>query len=162
MFDSRNELRGVGDVHGVTHTGTPYDRNGRTAAPARRQPVDASRARAVPWWVTVRDVGAVFVRQVLLRPLRIGTLVVLAAAVVAVVTGAQGWWVILGVVLFQTAGSALIVLWTDGERDQPPERSPRRSPEPPAPRSPEPDTQDEEPSEPPEPEVPGQRTPGEE
>lgn len=114
-----------------------------------------SWARAELWQATVRHAAAVFARQVLLRPLRIGALILLAAAVVAVVAGAQGWWIILGVVLFQTAASALIVLWTDSEHEE-------RPGDPPAPRSPEPDTQAEEPPEPPEPEVPGQRSPGEE
>ncbi len=116
------------------HTGTSYDRNGRTALTGHALPDRAqageSRAHVDSWWVTVRGAAAVFVRQVLLRPLRIGTLILLAAAVVAVVTGAQGWWIILGVVLFQTAGSSLVVLWTDGEQNQPPERSPRRMAEP--------------------------------
>lgn len=125
-----------------------------------QRPPAAAPARAESWWVVLRFAALTFVKQVLLRPLRIGTLILLAAAVVAVVAGAQGWWVILGVVLFQTAGSSLIVLWTDGERDEPEQHSPRRS-ELPAPRRPEPDTEAEEP-EPLAPEVPGQRDPGEE
>lgn len=138
----------------MTHTGTSYERNGRAAPQGQpgQNRAGESRADTEPWWVTVRSAAAVFTRQVLLRPLRIGTLVLLAAAVVAVVAGAEGWWIILGVVLFQTAGSSLIVLWTDGDRGEP---------DPSAPRSPEPDSTDEE-SEPPEPEVPGQRRPDEE
>lgn len=145
----------------MTHTGTPYERNGRSAPQGQRgqDRADEYRAHTEAWWETVRGAAAVFARQVLLRPLRIGTLVLLAAAVVAVVTGAEGWWIILGVVLFQTAGSSLIVLWTDGEPDQPDQ------PDQPEPRRSEPDTTDEEsePPEPlPEPDVPGQRPPGEE
>lgn len=114
-------------MSGVTHTGTPHDSDGRAALPGRDLPDQGrpgeSAAHVESWWMTVRFSAAVFARQVLLRPLRIGTLVLLAAAVIAVVAGAQGWWIILGVVLFQTAASSLIVLWTDGELDQPPERS---------------------------------------
>lgn len=156
----RNEWRVCCDVGGVARLGIPPDPGSR-ALTNGRQPPPAARAHIEPWWVTVRSAAGVFARQVLLRPLRIGMLVVLAAAVVAVVAGAQGWWVILGVVLFQTAGSLFIVLWTDGEAAEPEKRSPQR-PDPPAPRQPEPDTQAEEPAESPDPDVPGQRTPEEE
>ncbi|MPZ64458.1 MAG: hypothetical protein GEU83_02650 [Pseudonocardiaceae bacterium] len=118
----------------MTHTGTSHDRNGRAALVGQALP-DQERA-GESCWVAVRCAAAVFARQVLLRPLRIGTLTLLAAAVVAVVAGAEEWWIILGVVLFQTAGSLLIVLWTDGEQDQLPERSPRRTPAPPGQRTP--------------------------
>lgn len=139
-------------MRGVARLGTPDP--GSRALLNGRQPPRAARPPVEPWWVTVRFAAGVFTRQVLLRPLRIGTLILLAAAVVAVVAGAQGWWVILGVVLFQAAGSSLIVLWTDGEPAEPEKRVAEAS----APRQPEPDTQAEEP-EWPDPEVPGQRTP---
>jgi hypothetical protein len=54
-----------------------------------------------------------FTTQVLLRPSRIGTLLVLAGMIGVVVVGAEGWWIVLGIALFQTAACALTVVWID-------------------------------------------------
>jgi hypothetical protein len=54
-----------------------------------------------------------FTIQVLLRPVRIGTLALLGAMIGVVVVGAEGWWIVLGITLFQAAACALIVMWVD-------------------------------------------------
>lgn len=58
-----------------------------------------------------RAILLAFVRQVLLRPVRIGTLVVLGALIAMVVGGAESWWFLLGITLFHAAAATLIVLW---------------------------------------------------
>ena len=54
-----------------------------------------------------------FARQVLLRPARIGTLALLGGMTATVLVGAEGWWIVLGISLFQAAASALIVMWVE-------------------------------------------------
>lgn len=54
-----------------------------------------------------------FTVQVLLRPARIGTLALLGGMIGVMVVGAEGWWMVLGIALFQVAACALIVLWVD-------------------------------------------------
>lgn len=49
----------------------------------------------------------------LLRPARIGTLALLGGMTTIVLVGAEGWWIVLGITLFQAAASTLIVVWVD-------------------------------------------------
>lgn len=73
----------------------------------RDLPRPAPRTRAVrAWWRR-------FVHDVLARPLRIGVLGLLALSVTTVAVGAQGWWIVLGVVLFLAAASGLVALWLE-------------------------------------------------
>ncbi len=53
------------------------------------------------------------ITQVLLRPRRIGTLLVLGGMIGVVVVGAEGWWIVLGIVLFQMTACALLMTWVD-------------------------------------------------
>ncbi|MGH3941702.1 MAG: hypothetical protein ACRDTG_24345 [Pseudonocardiaceae bacterium] len=52
-----------------------------------------------------------FTRQVLLRPTRIGTLVLLGGMIAGVLVGAEGWWILLGITLFHAAACALTAMW---------------------------------------------------
>lgn len=92
-------------------------------------------------WVAAGRLWRAFARQVLARPLRIGTLLVLGASVAVVLVGARGWWIVLGVMLFQAAASGLVALWLESDEGsgegEGGERQ-RREPRTPAPRSPEP------------------------
>lgn len=54
-----------------------------------------------------------FAHQVLLRPSRIGTLALLGGMISVVLVGAEGWWILLGITLFQAAAGMLIVVWVD-------------------------------------------------
>lgn len=54
-----------------------------------------------------------FTRQVLLRPVRIGTLVLLGGMTAVVLVGAEGWWIVLGITLFQAAATTLVVTWVE-------------------------------------------------
>lgn len=54
-----------------------------------------------------------FVRQVLLRPVRIGTLALLGGMTAMVLVGAEGWWIVLGITLFQAAATTLVVMWVE-------------------------------------------------
>lgn len=54
-----------------------------------------------------------FARQVLLRPVRIGTLALLGGMTAVVLVGAEGWWIVLGITLFQAAATTLIVMWVE-------------------------------------------------
>lgn len=49
----------------------------------------------------------------LLRPARIGTLALLGGMTAIVLVGAEGWWIVLGITLFQAAAATLIVVWVD-------------------------------------------------
>ncbi len=49
----------------------------------------------------------------LLRPARIGTLALLGTMTTVVLVGAEDWWIVLGISLFQAAAFALIVVWVD-------------------------------------------------
>ncbi|HEY6425238.1 MAG TPA: hypothetical protein VIY28_18750 [Pseudonocardiaceae bacterium] len=60
-----------------------------------------------PWRAATRT----FTHRVVLRPARMGTLAVLGSMVALVVVGGAGWWIGLGVVLFQLAASALVAAW---------------------------------------------------
>ncbi|MGH4015796.1 MAG: hypothetical protein ACRDSL_18120 [Pseudonocardiaceae bacterium] len=64
-----------------------------------------------------------FTRQVLLRPTRIGTLALLGAMTSIVLVGAEGWWIVLGITLFQATAGMLTVVWVD----IPPARPPRQA-----------------------------------
>lgn len=101
-----------------------------------------------PWSVAVGGLGRAFARRVLARPLRIGSLLILGASVAVVVVGAQGWWIVLGVMLFQAAASGLVALWLesdDGSGEGEGGEQQRREPWTPAPRSPEPPLPDDSP-----------------
>lgn len=65
------------------------------------------------WFDWGRAVLPAFARQVLLRPARIGTLALLGAMTAVVMVGAEGWWILLGISLFQAAASALVVMWVE-------------------------------------------------
>ena len=80
--------------------------------PPRRRPPAPAPAQPV-WWDWGRAVLPAFVRQVLLRPARIGTLALLGGMTAIVLVGAEGWWIVLGISLFQAAASALIVMWVE-------------------------------------------------
>jgi hypothetical protein len=63
-----------------------------------------------------------FTTQVLLRPCRIGALAVLGGMIAVVAVGADGWWIVLGITLFQAAAAALTVMWVDSAPAGPPPR----------------------------------------
>lgn len=102
----------------------------------------------------MRSLGRWVVRRVLLRPLRIGTLLLLGAIVAMAAVGAQGWWVLLGLTLFLAAAAALVALWLDSDTEQPSDGA-----DPPAPRHPEPAAPDADPPDEPGVDVPDQRVP---
>lgn len=80
--------------------------------PPQRRP--AAPSPAPPAWCDWgRAVLPAFARQVLLRPVRIGTLALLGGMTAIVLVGAEGWWIVLGISLFQAAASALIVMWVE-------------------------------------------------
>jgi hypothetical protein len=64
-------------------------------------------------WDGARTTLLAFTRQVLLRPSRIGTLVLLGGMTATVLVGAEGWWIVLGITLFQASASTLTVMWVD-------------------------------------------------
>jgi hypothetical protein len=64
-------------------------------------------------WDGVRAALLAFGQQVLLRPTRIGTLLLLGGMIIIALVGAEGWWIVLGITLFQVAASTLIVMWVD-------------------------------------------------
>lgn len=67
-----------------------------------------------------------FTVQVLLRPARIGTLALLGGMIGVMVVGAEGWWVVLGITLFQVAAWTLTVMWVDTRSVGPPTRQVHR------------------------------------
>lgn len=68
---------------------------------------------------TWRGATRTFTDRVVLRPARIGMLAALAAMVAFVVVRGEGWWIGLGVVLFQAAAFALVAAWMRTEPDRP-------------------------------------------
>lgn len=82
-----------------------------------QRPAPRRQAPPVPqrrgWSAYLRATLGAFTTQVLLRPVRIGTLALLGAMIAVVTVGAEGWWVVLGIVLFQAAAGALTVMWID-------------------------------------------------
>lgn len=64
-------------------------------------------------WDSARTTLLTFTRQVLMRPVRIGTLVLLGGMTATVLVGAEGWWIVLGITLFQASASTLTVMWVD-------------------------------------------------
>ena len=80
--------------------------------PPRRHPPVPGPEQPV-WLDWGRAVLPAFARQVLLRPVRLGTLALLGGMTAIVLVGAEGWWIVLGITLFQAAASALIVMWVE-------------------------------------------------
>lgn len=103
---------------GVAHAKNP----GKFPAPRSREVLTRRPSHPVPappvpeqpaWWSSVRTALLALTVQVLLRPARIGTLVLLGVMIGVMVVGAEGWWIVLGITLFQVAACALIVMWMD-------------------------------------------------
>ncbi|MFN2496679.1 MAG: hypothetical protein ABR608_12345 [Pseudonocardiaceae bacterium] len=89
---------------------------------SRRPPqrlLPAQSREQSPRWDSARVILLAFVTQVLLRPSRIGTLMVLGGMIGVVVVGAEGWWIVLGIILFQAAACALTVMWVDLAAERP-------------------------------------------
>lgn len=87
-------------------------RPGAAADPAQ-PPRVVPAAGPVPRWSGARALVLAFTQQVLLSPVRVGILVSLGGMIAVVVVGAERWWLVLGVVLFQTAAATLILCWVD-------------------------------------------------
>ncbi|MGQ0778340.1 MAG: hypothetical protein ACT4NY_28690 [Pseudonocardiales bacterium] len=66
-----------------------------------------------------------FTRQVLLRPTRIGTLALLGGMIAVVLVGAEGWWIVLGIILFHVAACTLTAMWITPRTDLPRQVKPR-------------------------------------
>jgi hypothetical protein len=64
-------------------------------------------------WENAQLALLAFTHQVLLRPARIGTLVALGGMIALVALRGDGWWIVLGVVLFQAAAAAFTAVWVD-------------------------------------------------
>ncbi|HEY2723770.1 MAG TPA: hypothetical protein VGI84_03690 [Pseudonocardiaceae bacterium] len=68
-----------------------------------------------PLWDNTRLAVLAFTRQVLLRPVRIGTLVGLGGMIALVAVRGDSWWIVLGVLLFQATAAAFTAMWVDVE-----------------------------------------------
>jgi hypothetical protein len=79
-----------------------------------QQPAARQHA-ASPLWDNTRLAVLAFTRQVLLRPVRIGTLVGLGGMIAVVAVGGDSWWIVLGVLLFQATAAAFTAMWVDIE-----------------------------------------------
>lgn len=80
--------------------------------PVRRLPASPILEAQAKWDGARTTLGA-FTRQVLMRPMRIGTLVLLGGLTATVLVGAEGWWIVLGITLFHASASTLTVMWVD-------------------------------------------------
>lgn len=90
----------------------------------------AGHGYATPLWESAQLALLAFTHQVLLRPARIGTLVALGGMISLVAVRGDGWWILLGVVLFQAAAAAFTAVWVDFDAAGPSRRGATRLPVP--------------------------------